>query len=324
MTMLTTLAAYPPRFNRLLTLLLALLALLAAPAVQARELLAEVTVTAQNVTITDPSLLNQMQRDMQEFLNNRDWTNQPYRTSPNDERIRLKMFVGITEMPQPGYYKATMRLVSTRPVYGSGYDTNVISLVDRNFVFNYQPQQPLTFSPNSFESNLSSLLGFYAYLVIGLDRDTFARLGGTPYYDQARNIISFSNSQTSASGEQDEGWRDAGPTSRNRATLLATLSDPQLEAFRTGLYSYYRLGLDNFVEKPEEARTAVFTALSGIQKAVVLRPNNPFARAFFDAKADEIANIFRTSPNQQQKQQLVTMLSEVDSGNSAKYQTVLK
>lgn len=321
--MQTPLAVSPLRANRLLMPLLWLLLplLLAAPAIQARELLAEVTVTAQNVTITDPSLLNQMQRDMQEFLNNRDWTTQTYRP---EERIRLKMFVGITETPQPGYYKATMRLISTRPVYGSGYDTNVISIVDRNFVFNYQPQQALDFSPNSFVSNLSSLLGFYAYLTIGLDRDTFVRLGGTPYYDQARNIISFSNSQTSAGGEADEGWRDAGPTSRNRATLLATLSDPQLEAFRTGLYSYYRLGLDTFVEKPEDARTAVFTALSGIQKAVILRPNNPFARAFFDAKADEIANIFRTSPNQQQKQQLVTMLSEVDSGNSAKYQTVLK
>lgn len=307
------------RWPALLGLLLFLL--VAGPAARAQELLAQVTVTAQNVTITDPSLVQQMQNDMQSFLNTRAWTNQTYRP---EERIQLKLFVGITEIPQSGYYKATMRLVSTRPVYGTGYDTNVISLVDRNFAFNYTPQQPLDFSPNSFVSNLSSLLGFYAYLTIGLDRDTFARLGGTPYYDQARNVISYSSSQTAAGGEQDQGWRDDGPTSRNRASLLASLSDPQLEAFRTGLYEYYRLGLDTFAEKPEDARTAVFTALSGVQKAVVLRPNTAFARAFFDAKADEIANIFRTSTNQQQKQQLVAMLSEVDSGNAAKYQTVLK
>lgn len=306
----------PGRWSAL-TLLLVLTTGLAA---RAQELLAEVAVTTQNVTITDPGLITQMQNDMQSFLNTRHWTTQTYRP---EERIRLKVFVGITEVPQTGYYKATMRLVSTRPVFGTGYDTNVISLVDRNFAFNYTPQQPLDFSPNSFVSNLSSLLGFYAYLTIGLDRDTFARLGGTPYYDQARNIVTYSSSQTSAGGEQDEGWRDAGPTSRNRASLLATLSDPQLEAFRTGLYQYYRLGLDTFIEKPEDARAAVFTALSGVQKAVLLRPNTTFARFFFDAKADEIASIFRTSPNQQQKQQLVTMLTEVDSQNAAKYQTVL-
>jgi hypothetical protein len=312
------LAARLPRFWSALGFLLALL--LPGSAAQAQELLAEVAVTAQNVTITDPSLITQMQNEMQSLLNTRAWTNQTFRP---EERIRVRLFVGITEIPQTGYYKATLRLVSTRPVYGTGYDTNVISLVDRNFAFNYSPQQPLTFSPNSYASNLSSLLGFYAYLVIGLDRDTFAPLGGTPYYDQARNIVSYSASQTSSTGEQDAGWRDDGPTSRNRATLLNSLTDPQLEAFRTGLYQYYRLGLDRFIERPDEARAAVFTALSGVQKAVVLRPNTAFARFFFDAKADEIANIFRTSPDQQQKQQLVTMLSEVDSGNSAKYQTVL-
>lgn len=302
-------------------LLALLLPLLAVPAVRAQELLAEVSVTTQNVTITDPSLINQMQNDMQSFLNSRAWTTQTYLPG---ERIRLKMFVGITEIPQTGTYRATMRLLSTRPVYGTGYDTNVISIVDRNFVFNYSPQQPLAFSPNSFVSNLSSLLSFYAYLTIGIDRDTFSPLGGTLYYDQARNIMTFSASQTATSGEQDDDWRYDGPTSRNRAALLTSLNDPQLEAFRTGLYGYYRLGLDNFIERPAEARAAVFTALSGVQKAVVQRPNNVFARAFFDAKADEIANIFRTSPDQRQKQQLVTMLSEVDSGNSAKYQTMLK
>lgn len=307
------------RAPRLLVLLLLLG--LACPVAQAQELLAEVTVTAQNVTITDPSLISQMQNDMQNLLNRRAWTSQTYRP---EERIRMKLFVGITEIPQTGFYRATMRLVSTRPVYGTGYDTNVISLVDRNFVFNYSPQQPLDFSPNSFVSNLSSLLGFYAYLTIGLDRDTFSRLGGTPYYDQARNIQNYSASQTFPTGDQDEGWRDDGPTSRNRASLLSSLSDPQLEAFRTGLYEYYRLGLDVFIERPEAARTAVFGALSGVQKAIILRPNTPFARAFFDAKADEIANIFRTSPDQRQKQQLVTMLTEIDSGNAAKYQTVLK
>ena len=259
-----------------------------------------------------------MQNDIRTFLNNRAWTTQTYRP---EERIRLKVFIGITAIPQNGTYNATMRLISTRPVYGTGYDTNVISIVDRNFNFNYSPQTPLDFSPNSFVSNLSSLLGYYAYLVIGLDHDTFARLGGTPYYELARNVVSYSANQTQ-SNEVDEGWRGTG--SRERHFLLDNITDPQLEAFRTGLYGYYRQGLDLFIEKPDEARASVMAALSGIQKAAITRPSTLFARAFFDAKSDEIANIFRTSQDQQLKQQLVTMLTEVDPTNSAKYQTVLK
>lgn len=286
--------------------------------VLAQELLAEVRVTAENVTISDPTLVTQMQNDMQAFLNTRAWTNVAYKPA---ERIKLKLFIGITGIPTNGSYQATMRMISTRPIYGTGYETNVVSFVDRSFNFNYSQQNPLDFSPNSFVSNLSSLLGYYAYLAIAIDRDTFARLGGTPYYDQARNIISYSASQNTT-GEQDEGWKDTG--NRNRYWILQNLTDPQLEAFRTGLYGYYRLGMDQFIDKPTEARSAVMTALTGVQQAAVLRPGTLFARAFFDAKADEIANIFRTSQDQSQKQQLVTMLTEVDPTNSAKYQTVLK
>ncbi len=292
--------------------------LLLAPAAQAQELLADVSVTAQNVTITDPTLVTQMQNDIKSFLNTRAWTNIAYKP---EERIKFKLFIGITGIPTNGTFQTTMRLVSTRPIYGTGYETNVVSMVDRSFNFNYSAQNPLDFSPNSFVSNLSSLLGYYAYLVIALDRDSFARLGGTAYYDQCRNIISFSASQTTTN-ESDDGWKDSG--SRNRYWYLQNLTDPQLEAYRTGQYGYYRLGLDRFIEKPEEARTAIMTALTGIQQAALLRPGTLFARAFFDAKAEEISNVFRTSQDQSQKQQLVTMLTEVDPTNSAKYQTVLK
>ena len=304
------------KFLAVLSILTLLLA--AVPTAHAQELLAEVRISTENVTISDPTLVTQMQNDIRTFLNNRAWTTQTYRP---EERIRLKIFIGITAIPQNGTYNATMRLISTRPVYGTGYDTNVISISDRNFNFNYSPQTPLDFSANSFVSNLSSLLGYYAYLVIGLDHDTFARLGGTPYYELARNVVNYSANQTQTN-EVDEGWRGTG--SRERHFLLDNITDPQLEAFRTGLYGYYRQGLDLFIEKPDEARTSVMTALSGIQKAAITRPSTLFARAFFDAKSDEIANIFRTSQDQQLKQQLVTMLTEVDPTNSAKYQTVLK
>ncbi|TVT42638.1 DUF4835 family protein [Hymenobacter setariae] len=302
------------------TVLALLLGLLAACPVQAQELNADVQVSLQNVTITDATLVNQMQAEMRRILNETPWTRLTY--GPN-ERINLRMFVGITAIPQNGTYVATMRLIATRPVYGTGYETNVLSLNDRNFIFNFSPAAPISFIPgsNTFTSNLASLLGFYAYLVIGTDQDTFARLGGSPYYDQARLIMQYSAGQTTTTGETDTGWTDSSPT--NRYWLLNNLTDPQLEPFRTSLYAYYRQGMDMFIEKPGDARTSIMEALSAIQKANVIRPGTLFVRAFFNAKADEITNIFRTG-TPEQKQQLVTMLSDADPDNLAKYQTLLR
>ncbi|RZK22098.1 MAG: DUF4835 family protein [Hymenobacter sp.] len=303
------------------TVLALLIGFLAARPSRAQELNADVQVSLQNVTITDPNLVSQMQAAMRDFLNTRTWTRQTYAAGGNiDERIRLKMFVGITGIPQNGTYVATMRLIATRPVYGTGYETNLLSITDRNFIFNYAPTIPMDFSANSFVGNLSSLLGFYAYLVIGTDQDTFSRLGGSAYYDQARIIMQYSANQTTTTNETDAGWTASSTT--NRYWLLNNLQDPQLEAFRTGLYAYYRQGMDVFIERPEEARLSIMSALSGIQKANATRPGTLFVRAFFNAKADEITNVFRTG-TAEQKQQLVTMLSDADPDDLAKYQTLL-
>lgn len=299
-------------------LLIVLASLLTSHLSQAQEILAEVRITTENVTIADRQLVQQMQNDMQTFLNTRSFTSQAYRP---DERIRMRLFVGITAIPQNGQYVATARIVSSRPVYGTGFETNLLSFADRNFLFNYSPQTPIDFSENNFVGNLSSLLTFYAYLTIGVDQDSFSRLGGSPYYDRARNVLQNAASQT-LTNESDEAWKDAQP--RNRYWLLNNLQDPQLEAIRTGIYAYYRQGLDVFIEKPEDARTSIFTALQGVQKAALRRPGTLLVRAFFDTKADEIANIFRSATDVQQKQNLTNMLIEVDPTNTAKYQAILR
>lgn len=301
--------------RKLLLALCCSFSLLARPA-QAQELLAEVSVTTENVTIADQQIVRQLQTDIQAFLNTRTWTTVTYRP---EERIRFRLFVGITAIPQAGSYKATARFVTERPVYGTGYQTNILSYADKGWSFNYTPQNPLDYSDNVFVSNLSSLLSFYAYIVIGMDQDSFTPLGGSPYYDRARNILTTAASQTQ---EGDQGWRDTD--TRNRYWLLTNLQDPQLAAFRNGAYAYYRQGLDIFIEKPEDARANVFKALQGVQAAIIRRPNTLLANSFFDTKADEIANIFRTATDQEQKVQVVTLLTEVDPTNSAKYQAILQ
>lgn len=308
----------PVKCNSVLSFFFLLTLLAVSRPSRAQELLSEVRVTTENVTIADRQLVQQMQNDMQAFLNTRSFTSQTYRP---EEKIRMRLFVGITAIPQNGQYLATARIVTSRPVYGTGYETNLLSFSDRNFLFNYSPQNPIDFSENTFVGNLSSLLTFYAYLAIGIDQDSFSKLGGSPYYDRARIVLQNASSQT-VTNEQDEAWKD-GQT-RNRYWLLNNLQDPQLEAFRTGIYAYYRQGLDIFIEKPEDARTSIFTALQAVQAAAVRRPGTLLARAFFDTKADEIANIFRSGPDVQQKQTLANLLTEVDPTNTAKYQAMLR
>ncbi|MGI4870632.1 MAG: DUF4835 family protein [Janthinobacterium lividum] len=301
--------------RKLFSLLAVVLTLLAARPGRAQELNAQVTISLENTTITDQSFVQGMQKMMVDFLNGRTWTRQTYQ--PN-ERINVRMFVGINSVPQNGVYQATMRLVATRPIYGTGYETNLLSISDRNFIFAFTPTTSMDFSANSYASNLSSLLSFYAYLVIATDQDTFSRLGGSPYYDQARIIMQYSASQ-SGGDVNDEGWTSGN--SRNRYWLLNNLTDPQLEGFRTALYSYYRQGMDVFVEKADDARASILTALTSIQKGNATRPGTLFVRAFFDAKADEITNVFRTA-TPEQKQKLLAIAEDVDPGNLAKYQAI--
>ncbi|GAA4018572.1 DUF4835 family protein [Hymenobacter fastidiosus] len=304
--------------RKILIPLLLLFILLAHPG-RAQELNVQVQVTAENVAITDRQLIQQMSSGIQNFLNTRPFTRLTFRP---DERINCRLFIGINKIPENGLYEATARIVTTRPVYGTGYETNILSFVDKNWVFRYDPQVPvIDYSENAFVGNLSSLLSFYAYLIIGMDQDSFSRLGGSPYYDQARNILNNAASQ-SVTSESDNGWKDA--ESNNRYWLLNNLQDPQLEALRSGSYAYYRQGLDVFIEKPVEARTSIFSALQGVQQAAVRRPGTLLARSFFTAKSQEITDIFRTTQDAQQKQQIVTMMSEVDPTNSAKYQALLK
>jgi Domain of unknown function (DUF4835) len=298
--------------------LLALLTLTARrAAAQGGELNATVRVTAENVTITDRQLLTAMETDIRNFLNQRQWTNDVYKP---EERIVCTIFIGITAIPENGQYQATARVFSKRPVYGTSYETTLMNYAE-SWKFTYLPGQPLDFSENSYVNNLSSLLSFYALTIIGMDQDSFAPLGGSRTFDRARNIMQ--NATQNQDG--DEGWKESSKRDqRSRYWLLSGLQDPQLEALRSASYAYYRQGLDIFIQKPDDARTGIFTALQGVQQAAQRRPGSTLIKAFFEAKAEEITNLYRSSSSADQKQGVVALLQEVDPTNSAKYQLILQ
>lgn len=296
-------------------LLVLLTLLIAAWPASAQELQCDVVVNSEQVQYTDRQLFTDMQTRVFEFMNNRRWTSQQYRA---DERIKCRLLINLTEMPEIGVFKANVQVLSVRPAYGTGYESTLFSFIDKDWTFRFSNAEPLDYAENNYTSNLSSMLAFYAYMIIGMDNDSFGRLGGAAAFDQARSILNVASSQ----GAGYAGWK-AFDSNRNRYWLIDNVQDPQFLPFREGIYTMHRQGLDQMAEKPEEARQNVLGMLTGIQRLQQQKPNAAILRSFFDAKADELVNMFKTA-TPAQKQQAYTILSQTDPTNNSKYEILLK
>lgn len=282
---------------------------------RAQELQCDVIINSDQVQIQDRRVFTDMRNAVSNFMNNQRWSNDTYRP---EERIKCRMLITITQVPQIGSYNAIVQVVTSRPVYGTGYETPLLSLVDRSWAFDYIEAQPLQFSENTFTSNLAALLSFYGYLIVGMDRDSFVRLGGSPFYDKALQILN--NAATQA--PNTTGWKSADDT-RSRYWLLNNLQDPQLEGYRVAQYLYYRQGMDIFIQQPEEARKNMVEAIKNIQQVFQIRPGAPILRSFFETKAEEIVAVFKGA-NPPEKQAVYAMLSQIDPTNITKYQAIIQ
>jgi hypothetical protein len=282
----------------------------------AQELRCEVIVNSDQIQATDRQVFQQMQNAISEVMNNTRWTSDVYQ---NEERIRCKLFITLRAMPQVGVFEANTQVISSRPTYGTGYETTVLSFVDTKFEFDYTQAQPLQYAPNTFTTNLTAILSFYAYTIIGMDNDSFSRMGGANALAEARNIL---NLVTSSGGAGGGGWSATADT-RNRYWLINNLVDPQFEPYRAALYLYHRQGLDLMARDPEKARQNMLEALRNIQQVARLRPGAAVLRSFFEAKSAELSNAFTTA-TPAQKQQAYELLSQVDPTNRARYETLLQ
>jgi hypothetical protein len=221
-------------------------------------------------------------------------------------------------MPEIGSYRANVQVISSRPVYGTGYETIVLSNIDKDWAFEFTGAQPLQYSENAFTSNLASLLSFYAYLIIGMDMDTYAEKGGSAAYDRAVNIMN----NVVAQGQNNPGWK-AFEGTRNRYWLVTNLQDPQMEPVRTALYTYHRQALDIYATKPEDSRAQILNSLRGIQQVSRIKPGTALVRDFFEAKSGELINILKgASPAD--KQAAFILLAEVDPTNTTNYQVIMR
>lgn len=278
----------------------------------AQELNCNVNIDASNVQLTaaDKTLLTDLKTNIQNFMNNRKWVNDVFNP---EERIKCNIFITIKSVPAFGSFEATASVQSSRPVYESTYETTLLNFFDKSFNFTYQPSQPFDFNENTYFSNLTSMLGFYAYVIIGMDYDSFSKLGGTPYFEKARNIANIAQNEES-------GWTQ-GESTNNRYWLIENLNNQQLIAVREGFYTYHRLSLDTFIKNPEQGRKDILEVLKKMKQARQYSPFSILIKSFFLAKSTELINVYKEA-SPPLKSQAVEILRELDPPNGEKYNQI--
>ncbi len=274
--------------------------------VSAQELNCRVQVLSPNVQNTNKQVYQTLQQAIYEFMNNRRWTDQVYQM---EERIECSIQINITDQISADEFQGSISVQSSRPVYGASYNTTVLNWKDQNLWFRYLEFEPLDFNENTHLSNLTSILAYYAYLIIAMDMETFSLKGGEPYFLTAQKIVGNAQGDREASG-----WQPF-ESNRNRYWLTESFFDQNFEPLRTANYKYHRLGLDQMVKDDAEARRSITAALEDLHQVHRNRPNSFLMNVFFDAKAGEVKNIYSTDLVED-KARVVQMLQDLAPNES--------
>lgn len=267
---------------------------------------------SQQVQGTDKRAFESMQTAIYEFMNNKKWTNESYK---NNERIDCSILINITERTGDDF-KGTLQIQSRRPVYKSSYNSVLLNYNDNDILFKYLENQPLEFNDNTYLSELTSILGYYAYLIIGLDYDSFSLNGGTPYLQKA---LAVDNNAQNSSGK---GWK-AFDGDKNRYWLINNMLDASFIPLRECMYTYHRKGLDVMADNKEAGRAVVMESIESLKKVHQIKPLSFSVQVFFNAKADEIINIF-SGAFPDEKSKILNTLNEIDPTNSNKYLKIMQ
>ena len=272
-----------------------------------QELNCQVVVSAEKTGQANASVFKTLQNSLTEFVNQTRWTNKDF--LPH-ERINCSMFINITSY-DGNSFAGTIQVQSSRPVYGSTMVSPVFNFNDEQLAFDYAEYQPFSYSPNQFDSNLVSTVSFYVYTILGLDADTFSEQGGTSYFQTANQIVG------TAQQSNHPGWK-ATDGNRSRYQLNADLLSNTYSGYRNALYNYHRNGLDVMHMSPAEGKKAIATAIVNLNRMNSRRPNSLLLRTFFDAKADEVAQIFSGGPSVDIKE-VVDALNTMAPNHSEKW-----
>ena len=283
---------------------------------QAGELNCSVKIQEPRNLSFDPKIYRTLETTLNEFMNSRVWTDEPVKPH---ERIKCSIIINITGQSSLTDFASDILVQSERPVYNTNYSTRVFNYNDKDVKFSYQEFQNLDYSDNTYYLNLTSLMAYYAYLIIGFDYETFSPNGGEIYFKKAQTLI---NNIPANEKSKYTGWSQFDGT-RNRFVLVDNMLNPRFKLYRTALYEYHRNGLDKMYENTEAALPVMQSSLSLLEK---VRNDNPLSLllvVFFLAKSEELINIYTKAP-QTEKAKAVPILSKLDPQNAEKYQAILK
>ena len=295
-------------------ILMALLLIALIPvSASAQELYCSVSVSSQTDQGSDRTLYNTLQTSLYELMNNRKWTGHNFKV---EERIECSFMITITDK-RSDVFDAQIMVQSTRPVFNSSYKTPLFSYLDKQVRFEYIQDQNLDFVEGNHMNNLTSILAFYTYIIIGLDFETMQKGAGVPYFEKAQTIVNNAQSDPKATG-----WK-AFESDKNRYWLIENLTNSRYTPLREGLYQYHRLGLDVMYDNQEAGRQAVVDAILQFQRVYNERPNLFVLSIILNAKADEIVKMF-SNASAMQKSRVVQVLTNIDPANAAKYNRIMQ
>lgn len=265
--------------------LLVTFSLLFSFAIFAQELNCEVTVNSDQVSQTNQQIFRTLERSLNDFVNKNKWTNRVYR---ENERVNARMFITVTQY-ESDRFEANIQIQSSRPVYNTSYESPVFNYKDDSFNFQYQEFQPLVYNENVFDSNLIGVISYYVYIILGLDADTFSLEGGDDMFRRAQNIV------TQAQGTSFGGWSQQ-TGERSRFELVDNLLSNSFREYRIAMYNYHRKGLDILGDNNSTGKQIVAGSMRLFETLIKRRPNAFLIQTFFDAKSEEILNIFSDGP----------------------------
>ena len=287
--------------------------LLSVIPVTAQEFMCQVQINSRKVQGIDPTTFDAMKTAVFEFINNRKWTNYNFQF---EERIEWTLLITIENAISSDEFSGQFNIVLQRPVFKTDYKTPLLNIIDKDISFVFRPNQPVNFVENTYTDNLSSLLAYYSYFILGQYFDTFSQDGGTDFYQKAMSVVQ------SAQNSNRKGWQSF-ESQKNRYHLVDQYLNAAYEPLRTFLYSYHRKGLDTMYDQPDAGRAVILRSLSDLKKVNDKRPGMYSMQVLLDAKRQEIINIFsKGSPTE--KTSMINIMKEIDPANGSKYQEVMR
>jgi len=279
--------------------------------ISSQELNCQVTVNFDQVSGSNRQVFTTLETAISEFVNQKKWTD---KTVKSQERINCAINIIITKRDN-NLFEGSIQIQSTRPVYGTSYETPVLNIRDNDFNFKYNEFDQFIYNPTRFDSNLISTIVFYTYIILGVDADSFALNGGETYLKEAENVTLQAQQSGLAAWSNQVGVQ-------NRFQMIDNLLSPGLNQFRSVIYNYHRKGLDELTGDAKNAKQSLENTIITLDRLFNKVIGNPLLRLFFDAKADEIVNLYSDGPNTRSKQRLLAVLQKISPNNSSKWRKI--